>query len=88
MVFAISVAMIGIALPSSPGFIGVYEAAYVGALSVFGVSYESALAFALVDHVFYIGLTGIVGAYALIREGLSLSQLARRVQQERSSEIS
>ena len=88
MVFAISVAMIGIALPSSPGFIGVYEAAYVGALSVFGVSYESALAVALVDHVFYIGLTGIVGVYALVREGLSLSQLARRVQQERSSEIS
>jgi len=86
MVFAISVAMIGVALPSSPGFIGVYEAAYVGALSVFGVSYESALAFALVDHVYYIGLTGIVGAYALFREGLSLSQVARSVQQERTSE--
>jgi len=88
MVFAISVAMIGVALPSSPGFIGVYEAAYVGALSVFGVSYESALAFALVDHVYYIGLTGIVGAYALFREGLSLSQVAQRVQQERAGEKS
>jgi hypothetical protein len=88
MVFAISVAMIGVALPSSPGFIGVYEAAYVGALSVYGVTYENALAFALVDHVFYIGLTGGVGSYALIREGLSLSQLVRRVQQERSGEIS
>jgi len=38
--------------------------------------------------VFYIGLTGIVGTYALIREGLSLSQLVQRVQEERSSEIS
>jgi uncharacterized membrane protein YbhN (UPF0104 family) len=88
MVFAISVAMIGVALPSSPGFVGVYEAVYVGALSVFGVSYESALAFALVDHVYYIGLTGIVGSYALFREGLSLSQVAERVQRERTGEKS
>lgn len=88
MVFSISVAMIGVALPSSPGFIGVYEAAYVGALSVFGVPYENALAYALVDHVIYIGVTGILGAYALLREGQSLSQLVRRVQEERSSGIS
>ena len=84
MAFSISVAMIGVALPSSPGYIGVYEAAYVGALSVFGVTYEDALAFALVDHVFYIGLTGILGAYALIKEGQSLTQLFQRVQKERS----
>lgn len=85
MVFSIGVAMIGVALPSSPGYIGVYEAAYVGALSVFGVPYENALAFALVDHVIYIGVTGILGAYALIREGQSLAQLFRRVQKERST---
>jgi uncharacterized protein (TIRG00374 family) len=85
IVFSISVAMIGIALPSSPGFIGVYEAAYVGALSVFGVAYESALAFALVDHAIYIVVTGVLGTTALIREGQSLAQLFRKVQQERFS---
>ena len=83
MAFSISVAMIGVALPSSPGFIGVYEAAYVGALTVFGVPYENALAFALVDHVIYIGLTGVLGAYALLREGQSLVHLFRSVQTER-----
>jgi uncharacterized protein (TIRG00374 family) len=85
MAFSISVAMMGVALPSSPGFIGVFEAAYVGALAVFGVPYENALAFALVDHVLYIAVTGIFGAYALVREGQSLAGLFRRVQKERSS---
>ena len=84
MAFSISVAMIGIALPSSPGYIGVYEAAFVGGLAVFGVPYENALAFALVDHVFYVGLTGILGTYALLKEGQSLGELFRRVQKERS----
>ncbi|MFC1995978.1 lysylphosphatidylglycerol synthase transmembrane domain-containing protein [Chloroflexota bacterium] len=88
MAFSLSVAMIGIALPSSPGYIGVYEAALVGALAAFGVPYENALAFALVDHVIYLGLTGILGGYALLREGQSLGQLFRRVQQERSKDVS
>jgi uncharacterized protein (TIRG00374 family) len=88
MAFSISVAMMGVALPSSPGYVGVFEAAYVGALAAFGVPYEDALAFALVDHVLYIGVTGIFGAYALIREGQSLAQLFRRVQKERSDSLS
>lgn len=88
MMFSVGVAMFGVALPSSPGYIGIYEAAYVGALTVFGVPYENALAFALVDHVFYLGITGVMGSYALIREGQSLADLFRRLQTERSSELS
>lgn len=83
MAFALSVGMLGIALPSSPGYVGVYEAAFVSALSVFGVPYENALAFALVDHALYIGLTGILGAYALIQEGQSLGQVFRRVREQK-----
>jgi uncharacterized protein (TIRG00374 family) len=85
MAFSISVAMMGVALPSSPGFVGVFEAVYVGALAVFDVPYENALAFALVDHVLYIGVTGIIGAYALIQEGQTLGQVFRRVKKERSN---
>jgi uncharacterized protein (TIRG00374 family) len=88
MAFSLSVAMIGVALPSSPGYIGVYEAAFVGALAVFGVPYENALAFALVSHVIYIGVTGILGGYALLREGQSLAKLFRRVREEQTSETS
>lgn len=84
MAFALSVGMMGVALPSSPGYIGVYEAAFVSALSVLGVSSESALAFALTDHVFYIGITGFFGVIALIKEGQSLGQLFRSVREQRS----
>ena len=85
MAFTLSVGMLGIALPSSPGFIGVYEAAFVSALSMFGVPYENALAFALVDHALYVGLTGVVGTYALIQEGQSLGAVFRRVREQRDS---
>jgi len=85
MAFSISIAMMGIALPSSPGYIGIYEAAYVGALAVFGVPQESALAFALVDHVLYVVLTGVFGVYALAQEGQSLVQLFQRVRTEHSN---
>lgn len=85
MAFTLSVGMLGIALPSSPGFIGVYEAALVSALSVFGVPYENALAFAFVDHALYVGLTGVIGAYALAKEGQSLGSLFRRVREQGSN---
>jgi len=83
MAFSLSVGMLGIALPSSPGFIGVYEAAFVSALSVFSVPYENALAFALVDHALYVGLTGIFGTYALVKEGQSLGELFRGVRTQK-----
>ena len=85
MAFTLSVGMLGIALPSSPGFIGVYEAAFVSALSVFGIPYENALAFALVDHALYVGLTGVFGTYALIKEGQSLGAVFRRVREQSDS---
>src|SRR5262249_359648 len=41
---------VGISLPSSPGFIGVFQAATVLALSLFGVSGVDALSFSLLLH--------------------------------------
>jgi len=82
MAFALGVAALGVALPSSPGSIGIYEAAFVGALTVFGVPYENALAFALVNHAIYVVFTGILGLYALAQEGESLGQLFRQLRKQ------
>jgi glycosyltransferase 2 family protein len=73
--FALGVAAIGIAAPSSPGAIGVMEAAIVGALSLFNLDPSVALAFALTIHVMQYLLTGILGAYGLARDGETLRGL-------------
>ena len=60
---------LGIAVPSAPGYVGVYEAAAVGVLTLLRVPAESALAFALVQHGLYLWLTTLLGLLALARLG-------------------
>jgi uncharacterized protein (TIRG00374 family) len=77
--FMLTVTMLGVAIPSSPGYIGVFEAAGVLALSVFGVPGDQALAAALVQHALvYILGTGL-GAVAMFGEGETLLGIYRDV---------
>ncbi len=77
--FTLMVAALGIAAPSSPGGVGVFEAAIVGALSLFGVDASVALAAAITAHLLQYLVTGVLGVYALVRDGESLTGLYRRV---------
>jgi uncharacterized membrane protein YbhN (UPF0104 family) len=77
--FVLGVLSMGIAVPSAPAALGVYEAAVVGALSLLGVPAAPALAFALLAHLMHIAVTGLIGAYGLFRDGESLSGLYQRV---------
>lgn len=79
--FALMVAALGIAAPSSPGGVGVFEAAIVGALALFGVDSSVALAAAITAHLIQYLVTGVLGAYALFKDGESLTSLYRRVRQ-------
>ena len=64
----------GVALPSAPAALGVFEASIVGALSILGVS-AGALGFALLMHLFQFVITAILGIIGLIQEGRSISSL-------------
>lgn len=77
--FTLGVSALGIALPSSPGAVGVMEAAIVAALSAFGLDHSTSLAIALTAHVANYLVSGIVGAYGLGRDGMTLSSLYRDV---------
>ena len=55
--FGLGVMAFGIALPSSPGAIGVYEAAWVGALVLCGADSADALAFAVAAHALTFSIT-------------------------------
>jgi uncharacterized protein (TIRG00374 family) len=78
-VFALGVGALGIAAPSSPGALGVYEAVLVGALLVFGLEASATFAFALSMHIIGYLPTGIIGGYGLYKDGESLSSMYTRL---------
>jgi uncharacterized protein (TIRG00374 family) len=73
--FGLGVGAMGIAAPSSPGALGVLELSLVGALVLFDLNPSVALAFALTTHLFNYVSNGILGAFALARDGESLTSL-------------
>ncbi|MEJ2348896.1 MAG: lysylphosphatidylglycerol synthase transmembrane domain-containing protein [Anaerolineales bacterium] len=81
-VFGQGIVALGVAVPSSPAYVGVLEAAWVGALSLVGVPPAEALAYAFASHLLNIAVTGFIGGYALLKEGLSLSHLYQRIRNE------
>jgi uncharacterized protein (TIRG00374 family) len=70
--FSSAVASVGVAIPSSPAYIGVFEGVIVGALTLFGVDPAVSLAYAVVAHILYFVITGIIGVIAFWLQGESL----------------
>ena len=70
---------LGVAIPSAPGGIGVYEAAIVGALTLLSVPVSSAFAFALVQHILAYLITTIMGLIGLSQLGQSMTDLFAEV---------
>jgi len=68
---------VGVSLPSSPGFIGVFQAATVLALSFFGVDTADALGFSLLLHASQFIPVTAWGLLLLVVEHVSLAEVAR-----------
>lgn len=79
--FTLGAAALGIAAPSSPGAVGVYELVVVGALALFGVDAATALALAITAHLSQYLLVGVLGTIGLARDGESLIGLYGRARQ-------
>ncbi len=83
--FADSILALGVAIPSAPAGLGVYEAAMVFALTTLGIGKPEALAYALVMHLMQFVLTGIFGFWGLMRERQSLSSIFSEIQMKLTS---
>ena len=68
---------LGVSLPSSPGFIGVIQAATVLALSFFGVGKADALGFSLMLHASQFVPVTVWGLLLLVVEHVSLAEASR-----------
>jgi glycosyltransferase 2 family protein len=69
---------LGVSLPSSPGFIGIIQAAAVLALSFFGVPRADALSFSLLMHASQFLPVTVWGLALLVVEHVSLSAASQR----------
>jgi uncharacterized protein (TIRG00374 family) len=77
IVFATCVINLGVAIPSSPGFVGTYQWLAVSALAVVGVDRGIALAFALLMQAIWFVPTTLLGGPIALREA-SRDAIVRR----------
>lgn len=68
----------GVALPSTPGYVGVFEAVIVAVLVVFGVDRDLAFAYAVTYHVATFLPITLLGALSVVRTPISLQDLGPR----------
>lgn len=66
---------LGMAMPSSPGSVGVFEAAVIFGLGLFGIDKELALAIGLLIHMTQYIPTTVAGLWVLLKSGLSLKRI-------------
>ncbi len=70
-----SIIAFGVAVPSSPGFFGVFEGAARAALALYGIPAGKAVSYAIGYHIGgFIPIT-LLGLYSLWRAGMTLGQL-------------
>lgn len=79
--FVLFVQIVGVTVPSSPGFIGTYHASVIAGLGYFGLTPDVALSVALSMHAAFFFPCIAVGFVFLWTENLSLRQLRASVQQ-------
>jgi uncharacterized protein (TIRG00374 family) len=68
LAFVTAVINLGVAIPSSPGFIGTYQWLAVSALGIVGVDGEVALAFSLLMQAAWYVPTTVLGGVVALRE--------------------
>jgi uncharacterized protein (TIRG00374 family) len=71
-VFSLGVLAMGIAIPSAPANIGVFEASVVAALSVVNVDPAKSLAFAIFVHSYHLVIQSLLGMIGVLKQGKSL----------------
>lgn len=77
LAFSMIILAFGVLLPSSPGFIGVYEFFCVFGLGIFGVGKDMALTFALLMHSMQFFVILALGFFSLWKENISFWDISK-----------
>jgi uncharacterized protein (TIRG00374 family) len=84
--FGDGVLAMGVAVPSAPAALGVFEGSLAGALSLLGVPFSLALGYAILMHFIQFMINGVLGLWGLARDGRSVSSVFRDLQRPISIE--
>ena len=84
--FGLGAVAFGNAIPSLPGAVGTYEAALSGALTLLSGDQSTALAAALTAHLIGYIINGVLGTFALSREGETLMGVYRQLRNRQQEE--
>jgi uncharacterized protein (TIRG00374 family) len=85
LLFVTAVINVGVAIPSSPGFIGTYQWLSVSALSLLGVNHTDAFAFSVLMHAAWFVPTTLAGAALILRKAPPVVAVALREQPSESN---
>jgi uncharacterized membrane protein YbhN (UPF0104 family) len=77
--FGLGAAAFGGAVPSLPGAVGTFEGAVAGALTLLTGDQSTSLAVALAARFFNYLTSGVMGGYALSREGETLTGIYQQL---------
>jgi len=83
--FVTSVMNLGVAIPSSPGFVGTYQWLAVASLTLLDVDREQALAFAILVQAVWFVPTTILGGIVVVRRALAGALVAGPAQPVRTN---
>jgi uncharacterized protein (TIRG00374 family) len=75
VVLAVSIGNVGKSAPATPGSVGIYESLVAAVLVFFGMSFDIAIAVAILDHAIKNIFTLLLGIPATLNIGVNLSQL-------------
>ncbi len=75
VLFAVNVTAV---LPATPSNVGIFQAACVAVLAAYGIGYADALAFGIILQAVEIATAVVMGAPALVKEGLSWREVRLR----------
>ncbi len=81
--YLLVVQAVGVAIPSSPGFVGTYHAAVVAGLAAFGMPQEESLSFAILSHFIMVVPIILYGLVLMWRDHLSLQTLGAEAANDR-----
>jgi uncharacterized protein (TIRG00374 family) len=77
-----SVSALGMTVPASPGYLGVFEVLTRETMVIFGMKPEPALSYALVAHAIVYVVYTLLGLIFMVQQNLSYSEIQRRISSE------
>jgi hypothetical protein len=77
-----SITALGMTIPSSPGYIGVFEFITRETMVLFGMAPDTALGYALVSHALVYVVLSLLGLVSMLQQNITYAEIQERISTE------